>query len=400
IFSQDIPSDVVVEVGKTDFSLHKFMLVAKSGYIRKMIIESKEPDLTRIDLSDIPGGAAIFEKTAKFCYGVNFEITVHNIAPLICAAEFLEMTDEYCEGNLAGRTEEFLTQVALMSFSASLVVLKTCEDLLPMAHELNIVQRCVDVVSSKACNEANFPSRSPTNWWTEELTILNVDSFKKVISSMKLRGAKVHTLSSALITYTEKSLQDLVRDHSGNKKSSDSNDVGVKKQQRNVLEVIVSLLPSEKATLPVNFVCCLLRTAIFLNASTSCKNDLEKRISVILEHITVDDLLVVSFNYDGEKLFDLESVRQIISGFVEKEKSIAVFNGGDFKEVSSTAMQRVAKTVDAYLSEIATYSELSISKFNGIANLIPKAARKVDDDLYRAIDIYLKVNNILAYLLF
>lgn len=393
IFSQDIPSDVVVEVGEANFSLHKFMLVAKSGYIRKMIVESNEPDLTRIDLSDIPGGPAIFEKAAKFCYGVNFEITVHNIAALNCAAEFLQMTDKYCEGNLAGRTEEFITQVALMSFSAALVVLKTCEDLLPMAKELNIVQRCVDVVSSKACNEANFPSRSPTNWWTEELTILDIDSFKKVISSMKSRGAKTHTLSSALITYTEKSLRDLVRDRPANNiKSLEFDDANMKKQQRNILEAIVSLLPSEKASLPVNFVCCLLKSAIFLNATSSCKNNLEKRISAILEHVTVDDLLVVSFSYDGEKLFDLESVRRIISGFMEKENSVAVFNGGDFKEVCSAAMQKVARTVDAYLSEIATYHELAISKFNGIANLVPKAARKVDDDLYRAIDIYLKAH--------
>lgn len=81
-----------------------------------------------------------------------------------------------------------------------------------------------------------------------------------------------------------------------------------------------------------------------------------------------------------------------MSGFVEKEKSVAVFNAGDFKEVCSTAMQRVAKTIDAYLGEIATCGDLSIPKFNGIANLVPKSARMVDDDLYRAIDIYLKAH--------
>lgn len=125
------------------------MLVAKSNYIRKIILESKEADLTRIDLSEIPGGPEIFEKTAKFCYGVNFEITVHNVAALRCAAEYLQMTDKYCENNLAGRTEDFLRQVALTSFSGALVVLKSCEDLLPLAQQLNIVQRCIDVVSSK-----------------------------------------------------------------------------------------------------------------------------------------------------------------------------------------------------------------------------------------------------------
>ncbi|KAL3616251.1 ATPase of 26S proteasome regulatory subunit 4 [Castilleja foliolosa] len=390
VFSQDIPTDVIVVVGEANFSLHKFMLVAKSNHIRKLILDSKEADLSRINLSDIPGGPEIFEKAAKFCYGVNFEITVHNVAALRCAAEYLQMTDKYCENNLAGRTEDFLSQVALTTLSGALVVLKSCEDLLPMAEDLRIVQKCVEIASAKACVEANFPSRSPPNWWTEELTILDITFFSKIIASMKSRGAKGLTLASAIITYTERSLRDLVRDHSGNGiKTSDSD---VRDQQRELLESIVTILPLEKSAFPINFLCCLLRTAIFLRANNSCKNELEKRISSILEHVTVDDLLVLSFTYDGERLFDLESVRRIISGFAEKEKNVSVFSAGDFKEVCSTAMQRVGKTVDAYLGEIATYGDLSISRFNGIANLVPKAARKADDDLYRAIDIFLKAH--------
>ncbi|KAI3408330.1 uncharacterized protein J3R85_020323 [Psidium guajava] len=393
VFSQEIPTDVVVRVGEANFSLHKFMLVAKSNFIRKLIMETEEADLARIDLSNIPGGPEIFEKAAKFCYGVNFEITVHNVAALRCAAEYLQMTDQYCSSNLAGRTDDFLAQVALSSLSGAIVVLKSCEDLLPLAEDLKIVQRCVDLVSFNACNEANFPSRSPTNWWTEELSILSVTFFGKIITAMKQRGAKSLTLASAIITYTERALRDLVRDHTGNGiKSLGFDDPGIRTQQREILESIVSLLPSEKAAFPINFLCCLLRSAIYLKASTSCKNELEKRISVILEHVTVDDLLVLSFTYDGERLFDLDSVRRILSGFVEKEKSMAVFSGADFRETCSTAMQRVAKTVDAYLGEIATYSDLSISKFNGIANIVPKGTRKFDDDLYRAIDIYLKTH--------
>lgn len=393
VFSQEIPTDVIVVVGEAHFSLHKFMLVAKSNCIRKMILECEQADVTRIDLSDMPGGPEIFEKAAKFCYGVNFEITVHNVAALRCAAEFLQMTDKYSDNNLAERTEDFLSQVALTSLSGALVVLKSCEDLLPMAEDLLIVQRCVEISSAKACVEANFPSRSPSNWWTEELTILDITFFEKIIESMKSRGAKGLTLSSAIITYTERSLRDLVRDHYGiNANLADPLESDVKAQQREFVESIVALLPPDKTVFPINFLCNLLRTAIFLRTDNKCKHELEKRISVILEHVTVDDLLVLSFTSDGWRLFDLESVRRIISGFVEKEKSVGVFNCGQFRETSSTAMQRVGKTVDAFLGEIATYDQLSISKFNGIANLVPKTARKVDDDLYRAIDIYLKAH--------
>ncbi|PWA68667.1 BTB/POZ-like protein [Artemisia annua] len=393
VFSQDIPTDILIQVGEAKFPLHKFMLVAKSNYIRRLILESKEPDLAKLDLSNIPGGAEIFEKAAKFCYGVNFEITVHNVAALRCAAEYLDMTDGYCDGNLAGRTDDFLVQVALSSLSGAVVVLKSCEDLLPMAEHINIVQRCVEVASAKACNEANFPSRSPPNWWTDELSIIHITFFEKIIKSMTARGAKPLTIASAIITYTERSLPDLVRNHAGTTISTISINSTARTQQQQLVQSIINLLPVEtnRSSFPINFLCCLLRTAIFLGNDDLCKKQLEKRITAMLEHVTVDDLLVLSYTFDGERLFDLESVRRIISGFVEKEKSVSVFNGGDFREVSSTAMLRVAKTVDAYLGEIATCNELSISKFNGVANLVPKNARKFDDDLYRAIDIFLKI---------
>ncbi|RAL42300.1 hypothetical protein DM860_012083 [Cuscuta australis] len=368
------------------------MLAAKSEYIRRLILESKEADLTRIDLSALPGGSDAFEKAAKFCYAVNFEITVHNVAALRCAAEYLHMSDDFCDNNLVGRSDDFLARVALSSLSGALAVLRSCQDLLPLAQDLGIVHRCVESISAKACLEANFPSKSPPNWWTEELSILDGAFFSKVIDAMKARGAKPLTVARAIVTYAERSLNDL----SADSKKSELDDSCVRTRQRELLEVIVSLFPSEKTAFPVNFLCCLLRTAIVLGAGIASKNELEKRISAILEHATVDDLLILSFTSDGERLLDLESVRRVVSGFVEKENGVLGFNGGggDFRSpgVCSTAVQRIARTVDAYLSEIASHAELSISKFNGISNLVPKGARKVDDDLYRAIDVYLKAH--------
>lgn len=52
------------------------MLVVKSNYIRKLIMEFKDSDVMRIDLLDIFGGVEMFEKVVKFCYGVSFEIIV------------------------------------------------------------------------------------------------------------------------------------------------------------------------------------------------------------------------------------------------------------------------------------------------------------------------------------
>lgn len=135
------------------------MLVAKSGYLRTKIMESDHSEPTCVvDISEIPGGAEAFEKVTKFCYGVNFEITINNVAALRCAAEFLEMKEMYFEGNLANRTEEFLNRAAMKSLPSTVAVLRSCERLRPMAEQLNIVQRCVDALSMKVGESLTSPS--------------------------------------------------------------------------------------------------------------------------------------------------------------------------------------------------------------------------------------------------
>ncbi|KAM1156739.1 hypothetical protein TB2_026956 [Malus domestica] len=63
--------------------------------------------------------------------------------------EYLEMIEKYCDNNLTGHIKDFLSQVALMSLSGAIIVLKFCEDLLPMVEDLKIVQKYVDVACSK-----------------------------------------------------------------------------------------------------------------------------------------------------------------------------------------------------------------------------------------------------------
>jgi hypothetical protein len=53
----------------------------------------------------------------------------------------------------------------------------------------------------------------------------------------------------------------------------------------------------------------------------------------------------------------------------------------------------VAKLMDGYLSEVAPDTSLKLPKFQALAAVVPDYARPVDDGIYRAIDIYLKVNN-------
>lgn len=132
----------------------QFALAARSGRFRRLLDSNVgEPDdmPLQMELPDIPGGSEAFDLAAKFCYGIDFDITVRNVAFLRCAAEYLEMSEDYSEKNLVFLTETFLNEVVFQSLADSLAVLHNCEDLLPAAEDLQIVRRCIDAAAAKAC---------------------------------------------------------------------------------------------------------------------------------------------------------------------------------------------------------------------------------------------------------
>uniref|UniRef100_A0A0C9RTU3 TSA: Wollemia nobilis Ref_Wollemi_Transcript_13449_2016 transcribed RNA sequence n=1 Tax=Wollemia nobilis TaxID=56998 RepID=A0A0C9RTU3_9CONI len=381
IFSQEVPPDVTIVVRETFFSLHKFPLVSKSGYMRRLVAEAKDADLTKIRLPEnIPGGAETFELAAKFCYGINFEITAANVAALRLAAEYLEMTEEFAAGNLLSRTEDYLEQVALQSFSGALTVLRACESLLPAAEELGVVSRCIEAASASAAACAEFNCGSHCSW-AEELTNLNIDLYQRVLIAMKAKGLSYRALGLSLTLYAQKSLRQVAVGY-----ENDLAEFNVEDEQRILIETIVGLLPGEKNSMPVTFLCGLLRSAIFVNATEACKLDLEKRIALQLDQATVDDLLMIPSS--SKCVYGVDALQRIALGFLETEKTTG------FSEACycSPYVIKVCRVMDNYLAEIAHNPNLSVENFVAIPTSMPKHARDVDDSLYRAIDIYLKAH--------
>lgn len=211
----------------------QFPLVSKCGYIRKVVSESNDADVSDIEIPDVPGGAESFELAAKFCYGINFEISTENIAMLRCAAEYLEMTEDYAVGNLVGRTEAYLNEVALKSLAGAVSVLHSSENLLPIAEKVKLVGRCIDTIAYLAGKESEFcmsSSRSESgndsaisstisnskpivDWWAEDLAVLRIDIFQRVLIAMIARGFKQYALGPVLMLYAQKALRGLVRPH-------------------------------------------------------------------------------------------------------------------------------------------------------------------------------------------
>ncbi|XP_047315489.1 BTB/POZ domain-containing protein SR1IP1-like [Impatiens glandulifera] len=413
ISSQEIPSDVTVHVAGVSFSLHKFPLVSKSGYIRKMISESSDADLTHLDLTNVPGGAEAFELAAKFCYCINFEIGTENIAMLRCVAEYLDMTEEYSIGNLVGRTETYLNDVVFKSLSSSLSVLHSSENLQPVADEVKLVGRCIDTITDIACckdKEFSPPNKlqpsevvhgSPlflgnnlrpvVDWWAEDLTVLKIDVFQRVIIAMIARGFKPYALGPVLMLYAQKSLRGLEFG-----KARKKIEVKEEHEKRVVLETIVSLLPREKNTLSVSFLSMLLRVAIHLETTVACRLDLEKRMGLQLGQAVLDDLMIPSFSIIGDTLFDVDTVQRIMSNFLEFEMGESRWGGQEndieFLSPRPNDMEKVVRLMESYIAEIASDRNLQVHKFIDIAELIPEQGKINEDGMYRAIDIYLKAH--------
>lgn len=393
----------------------QFPLVSRSGRIRKLVAEHRDSDISRIELLNLPGGAETFELAAKFCYGINFEITSANVAQLCCVSDYLEMIEDFSKDNLGSRAEEYIDCIVCKNLEMCVEVLQQCENLLPLADELKIVSRCIDAIASKACAEQiassfsrleysssgrlhmNRHTKCEGDWWIEDLSVLRFDLYQRVMTAMKCRGVRPESIGASLMNYAQKELT---------KKSSLWNPTSQTKvdlvsvpsgHERQVVETVISLLPVEKLAVPINFLFGLLRSAVMLDCTVASRLDLERRIASQLDIAALDDLLIPSFRHAGDTLFDVDTVHRILVNFAQQDDSedemddASVFESDSPHSPSQTALFKVAKLVDNYLAEIAPDANLKLAKFMVIAETLPAHARTVHDGLYRAIDIYLKV---------
>lgn len=417
----DVSSDLTIDVGAASFALHKFPLVSKSGRIRKMLMEAKDSKVLRLNLHNVPGGSEAFELAAKFCYGVNVEINLTNIAKLRCTAHFLEMTEEFSDKNLETRTETFLKETVLQNITNSISVLHHCESLLPVSEEINLVTRIVTAIANNACKEqltcglskleSNFPSKpvlqsESENWWGKSLTVLSLEFFKRVLTAVKTKGLKQDMIARILMNYAHNSLQGLfLRDPQLVK--GNFSDLESQKKHRVIVEVIVGLLPtqSRKSTVPMAFLSSLLKSSIMASISTACRSDLERRIGLQLDQAILEDILIPA-NSNGNtnsQLYDTDSIFRIFSIFLNldedddddnlmRDESEMVYDFDTPSSPKQSSILKVSKLLDCFLAEIAIDSNLPSSKFIALAELLPDHARLVNDGLYRAVDIFLKVH--------
>jgi hypothetical protein len=411
----------------------QFPLLSKSDLLERLIREKidKGEDSCLIDLSDIPGGAKAFQLASRFCYGVKFEMTSSNVIHLRCAADYLEMTEEMAEGNLIAQAENFLTQTVLRSWKDSIKALQTCDDVLDIAERLQIVKRCVDSLATKSCSDPDLfgwpvvqyggpmqspggsllwngistgarPKNSSPDWWYDDVSCLSLPLYKRLISAMEHKGISQDIIVGSLNHYAKRRLPGL------NRRKNISNvsnylsmttltSLPSEEEQKYLLEEIDRLLPFQRGVTSCKLLFGLLRTAIILKSSPSCVSNLERRIGMQLDKATLEDLLIPNISESMETLYDVDCIQRIVDHFLAMDQETGGASPGpgeDGQVLASPSVMpiaMVAKLIDGYLAEVAPDVNLNLPKFQSLAAAIPDYARPIDDGLYRAIDIYLKV---------
>jgi APA family basic amino acid/polyamine antiporter len=402
----------------------QFPLLSKSAILGRLIEENAEQDECIIKVSDIPGGAISFELVARFCYGVKIELSPANIVHLRCAAEYLQMTEETAADNLINQAETFFNQAVLRSWKDSLEALKTCDALLPHAEDLHIAKRCIESLAAKASIDpdlfgwpvsehgamlspegsvlwngistgAKLGNFSP-DWWYDDASSLSFPTYKRLISVMESRGTKEEIIAGSLTYYAKKCLPGLNRRQSKGLGSLTCAATLSEEEQRRLLEDIDRMLPLQKGLIPTKVLLWLLRTAMILKVNRACISNLEKRVGMQLDKATLEDLLLPNFSYTMDTLYNVECVRRILDHFLEMDQMAGGVSPGLDDMMASPSLApitAVAKLIDGYLAEIAPDINLKLPKFQSLAATLPEYARPLDDGLYRAIDVYLKVNS-------
>ncbi|KAL5178776.1 BTB/POZ domain-containing protein [Glycine soja] len=447
--SSEVSSDLIIQVKGSRYLLHKFPLLSKCLRLQKLCSESPESSSQHqiVQLPDFPGGVEAFELCAKFCYGISITLSPYNIVAARCGAEYLQMTEEVEKGNLIQKLEVFFNSCILRGWKDSIVSLQTTKASPMWSEDLGITSRCIEAVASKVLSHPSKVSLSHSHsrrvrddvscngnesvrhnksgnkgWWAEDLAELSIDLYWRTMIAIK-SGGKIpsNLIGDALKIYASRWLPNITNNGGHLKKQSvadsESDSVGeIASKHRLLLESVVSLLPAEKGAVSCGFLLKLLKASNILNASSSSKMELARRVGLQLEEATVNDLLIPSLSYTNDTVYDVELVRTILEQFMsqgqspptsparsrfafERRRSRSAENINlEFQEsrrsssASHSSKLKVAKLVDRYLQEVARDVNFQLSKFIALAEIIPDFARHDHDDLYRAIDIYLKAH--------
>jgi hypothetical protein len=243
---------------------------------------------------------------------------------------------------------------------------------------------------------------------SDDSCVNEVESFARTVAAVKSKSsatcaARPDLLASVLSHYATKWLPDVSPPSpscsaSGRFLPPPGSPTAAWLKRRLLLETLVAALPPGGGAeyddgITCDFLLKLLRAGSMVGADAALLRDLEARAARRLDQATLGAVMIPAFGHSAggasSLLLDVPLVLRLVRGFLKEAGSASgVTNktGG-----GGAAAARVARLVDAYLSEAALEAGLRPAEFEELASAVPAHPRPADDALYRAVDTYLKV---------
>ncbi|CAL5183326.1 unnamed protein product [Lathyrus oleraceus] len=319
------------------------------------------------------------------------ELASSNVSIPFSAAQFLEMEEfsNSLETSISKRhIENFLEGIRFWTWFELMEALKQCQKLFHSKGYLAILDKIMDEFIERlaspcaitspytcssnrssfkfSCDTSSIISFSEATWWFEHLLFLKIDLLENVIRKMIYNDFDHYVVSKFLFYYLNL--------------SCDSASQDVKIETMKVVINLLSLL--DNGSISCKDLFNLNRVAISLKIGKFCRNNIERLIGPILDQVTIDYLLLPS-PIGKEHAYDVE--------FVLRVMKIFLLGGGSF-ELNLNRVKRVVRMMDLFLVEVAPDPHLQPCEFEELVMVLPDSVRETHDQLYLAMEMYLKVH--------
>ncbi|MCD7447981.1 hypothetical protein HAX54_036800 [Datura stramonium] len=293
----DIPSDLLVQI--EDVAFH----------------------FTQISLDELPGGPEAFELAAK---------------------------GYVMRGNLIFKIEALSSYVGFIMWEGSILVLRAVKS---YHHGQKTYKSFEDADASPSRNQ-----QVPPDWWFEDVSILRIDHFVRVITAIKVKGMRHELLGASIMQYAAKWLPGLIKEGSGLSEdgSNSSNSNGSKGQR-----------------LVYSFLLRLSRIINMLKVAPALITELEKRVGMQFEQATLADLLTCHLAIKVKPCMTLILCRGFGAFLLVQEQTESSDPGrypfsdnhmhGDQRNFKSKCQDEGGETVDSYLTEVSRDRNLSLT---------------------------------------
>ncbi|XP_075480895.1 BTB/POZ domain-containing protein At5g47800-like isoform X2 [Primulina tabacum] len=399
----DVPSDLTIQINNISYLLHKYPLLPKCGLLQRLISDSEDSSNATLNLHDIPGGEEAFELCAKYCYGITINLSARNFASAFCAAKYLGMTQKVETGNFVMKLEAFLSSCILEGWKDSVVTLQNTRGIYEWSESLGLVRKCIESIVDKILTpthkvswsytytrpgyEKNRRESVPKDWWTEDISLLDVDIFRCIVTAIKSTNMlQPQLIGESLHVYACRWLPEITNTGLNEGSTSQVEDQDSPDRKQRILETIVSLIPADKGSVSVKFLLRLVSISNFLGVSPVTKTELLRLSGLQLEDAALDDLLLPNRVSTDQTSYDVELVQTVLESFLRQWKRRTPTD----ESLSQKSINNVGKLIDSYLQVVSKDANLSVQKMTSLAETLPGIARTDHDNLYKAINIYLK----------